>query len=343
MNKASIILLIVTLFFISCNTNKPNKFQIAFYNVENLFDTIDSPDVIDEEFTPESEKQWNTEKYELKLTHISDVINDLGKSVGLNAPTFIGLAEIENKQVLEDLTRKLHQKNVNYKIIHKDSPDKRGIDVAALYNPDEFKLIDTSYRTLIIYDHETNERVYTRDLMVVKGSLNNDTVFILVNHWPSRYGGLERSIPSRIEAAKLDRSVIDSILTVNNNAKIISMGDLNDNPDDIAVLNTLNTVNEIKDLKNDELYNPMYDIFKSGKGTLNYKGEWYLFDQIILSKAMVYQPFKGLQLDSAHIFNAPYLFEQEGKYKGHIFRTFGGKKYLGGYSDHLPVYITLKK
>ncbi len=342
MNKSSVVLLIIVLFFISCKTNKSNKHQIAFYNVENLFDTIDTPEVIDEEFTPESEKRWNTEKYELKLNHISQVIKDMGKSVGLDAPTFIGLAEIENKQVLEELINNPNLHKVNYKIIHKDSPDKRGIDVAALYNPDEFNLIETSHRTLIIHDQETNERIFTRDLMIVKGTLDKDTVFILVNHWPSRYGGLERSIPSREAAAKLNRSVIDSILAINNNAKIITMGDLNDNPDDIAVLNTLNTVNKIEDIHNNELYNPMYNIYKSGKGTLNYRGKWNLFDQIILSKAMAKPSSQGIQLDSAFIFNKPYLIQQDGKYKGHLLRTFGGRKYLKGYSDHLPVYITIK-
>ncbi len=341
-NKAGAILLIGVLIFFGCKTNKQKKYQIAFYNVENLFDTINDPLNNDEEFTPESLKNWDSEKYNLKIKNISQVISDIGKESGLQFPTIIGLSEIENRQVVKDLISSSNLQQAHYKIIHKDSPDKRGIDVALLYNPDNFKILQKSFFPLYIYDQETKERIYTRDLLMVKGKIDNDTLYVLVNHWPSRYGGQERSIPSRNKAAELNRSVIDSIMLADKNAKIITMGDLNDNPTDVSVDSTLNTVNNISEIHKQELYNPMYNIYTSGKGTLYYKGKWDLFDQMIMTKSLANPSSKGLHMDSVFIFKKPYLLQQDGKYKGYLLRTFGGKKYLKGYSDHLPVYITLK-
>ncbi len=340
--KAGAILLIVIVFFLGCKTNKPKVYQIAFYNVENLFDTINDPLINDMEFTPESFKNWNSDKYKLKIKNISRVISDMGNESGLEVPTIMGLSEIENRKVIEDLIHSPNLQHAKYKIVHKDSPDKRGIDVALLYNPNDFTLLQKSFFPLYIYDQQTKERIYTRDLLMVKGIIDQDTLYVLVNHWPSRYGGQERSIPSRNKAAELNRSVIDSIMLADKNAKIITMGDLNDNPTDISVDSTLNTVNQLSYIHKSELYNPMYNLYTSGKGSLYYKGKWDLFDQIIMTKSLANHSSPGIHLDSVFIFKKPYLIQQDGKFKGYLLRTFGGKNYLKGYSDHLPVYVTLK-
>lgn len=321
--------------------SQTTPYVIAFYNLENLFDTINNVEVNDGEFTPEGSKQWDTPKYISKQKNMSSVIASIGSDIGIDGPSIIGLCEVENRGVLEDLIKTEQLKDKKYQIVHTDSPDKRGIDVALLYKNDDFKIVSTKSYPLIINKSENNERLYTRDQLLVSGKLNGELIHIIVNHWPSRYGGKERSIPSRKSAAMLNHQIIDSLLIVDKNAKIVTMGDLNDDPTDESIVTYLDAHAQIDSLESGDLYNPLGINFKEGEGTLYYRGHWNLFDQIIISQSLI-DAEKGCKYDSAYIYNKPYLIQQDGKYKGYLLRTFGGKTYLNGYSDHLPVYMVLK-
>jgi endonuclease/exonuclease/phosphatase family metal-dependent hydrolase len=333
--------LLLAVLFSSCQEPIKQKHVVAFYNLENLFDTIDSPDTNDEEFTPESFKKWNTERYLSKLNNMSTVISEIGKDQDLQGPSVIGLSEVENKKVIEDLIHNPKLQGHNYQIIHTDSPDKRGIDVAFIYNPKQFKVLHHHFYPLIIHDVDSGNRIFTRDQLLVSGLLNNDTLHIIVNHWPSRYGGQERSIPLRKEAALLNRHIIDSLLNINPLAKVITMGDFNDDPTDPSISNFLKAHDTKENLAVGELHNPLAQEFNKGKGSLFYHGKWNLFDQMIVTQGLANSE-DGLIIDTAIIFNKPWLIQQDGDYKGNLLRTFGGRTYLNGYSDHLPVYMILE-
>ncbi len=338
--KTLLLICLLATLLIQCKNKPSQKRIIAFYNLENLFDTINNQDVRDGEFTPDGYRNWDSKKYTSKINKMSKVIANLGEDIGMKAPDIIGLCEVENKGVLEDLCANSNLSKYNYQIIHHDSPDKRGIDVAVLYKPQSIRIIENKIFPLIIHDNDSGKRIYTRDQLLVKGIIDSDTLNIIVNHWPSRYGGEKRSLPHRKAAAILNRQIIDSLLKENRNAKIITMGDLNDNPTNESISKYL--LKEDQDLTSSfKLFNPMSSIYKAGKGSLYYKGKWDLFDQIIISNSLI-QDKKGLSLDTAIVYNKPFLIQQEGKFKGYLLRTFGGKTYLNGYSDHLPVYITLQ-
>lgn len=323
-------------------TNKSDK-VIAFYNLENLFDTINSLNVLDDEFTPEGKKQWNAQKYKSKLKNLSKVLADISASENqTGGPSIIGVCEVENKQVLKDLIAMAPLKSSGYKIIHYNSPDKRGIDVALLYREQDFTP-DTSFaKALFICDPINGERIFTRDQLYVSGTLDKEKIHLIVNHWPSRWGGYLASQPKRLAAAQVCRHMIDSVQNSDNLAKIIVMGDFNDDPNNLSISRYLNAGGSVNELKPDQLYNCTAPIFNSGTGSLMYKGEWNLFDQIIVSQALISNN-QGWNITKTIVFNQEYLFQQEGKYKGYPLRTFGGRKYLNGYSDHLPSYILLRK
>jgi len=321
---------------------KSNTEIVAFYNLENFFDTIDTRGVNDTEFTPEGKKKWDTEKYWTKVDHISKVIASLGIEHNSDGAVVMGLCEMENRGVLDDLVDAAAIKKRGYQIIHYDSPDQRGIDVALLYRPEVFNVENTSSHSLIIRD-EDGDQIFTRDQLLVTGLLNGDRIHFIVNHWPSRYGGEESSRPFRNEAARLSRALVDSIMGTDSHAKIIIMGDLNDDPNNESVRIHLNAHSERSDLKKDELFNATGVLFDEGKGTLPYRGSWNLFDQIIFSKSFLKAKIGAYYFDSVHIYKPEFLLQQEGKYKGYTWRTYVGNNYHGGFSDHLPSYIILKR
>ncbi len=325
----------------SCSRYTAQKQIIAFYNLENLFDTIDSPNVNDTEFTPQGKRKWDSERYHSKINKISSVISIIGEDEGIHSPALLGVCEIENRKVLDDLIQSPNLNHLPYKILHYDSPDKRGIDVALIYNSHQFKVLKNKPYPLKLIDETSGNRIYTRDQLYVYGILNGDSIHLIVNHWPSRYGGSKRSIPLRKAAALLNRSIIDSVLHINAHAKIITMGDLNDNPIDESVRIHLGAKSTIKETKESDLFNPMYSIFKSGCGSLYYRGKWNLFDQIIVSQSFLNKQNSGYKLETVKVFKKPFLIQQSGNYKGYLLRTYGGKTYLNGYSDHLPVYMVL--
>ncbi len=335
---AVIVLLNATLY---SQKKQYKQHTIAFYNAENLFDTINDPIKFDEEFTPESDKRWNTRKYTDKVDKISKVISLIGLDEQQQTPpVIIGLCEIENRSVLEDVIKNPQLKNIEYDIIHFDSPDLRGIDVALLYQKKHFYPTQISKHPLMLYKAD-GKRLYTRDQLLVTGLLDDEEIHVLVNHWPSRFGGEKKSAPNRLAAAQLNRTLIDSLLQRNPKAKIITMGDFNDGPTNASIADVLQATANKQETPLHELYNPMYNLaIKEGLGTLAYNDVWELFDQIILSKAFLTKNYTGFQYRFAKIANLPFLHQQSGKYKGYPLRSTSQS---AGYSDHFPVYITLVK
>ncbi len=318
-----------------------NIHTIAFYNVENLFDTEDDPFTFDDDRTPLGKDVWTIEKYEDKIKNIARVISEIGIDNSKTAPAVIGLCEIENLQVLEDLISHPLLEKFNYQIIHYDSPDRRGIDVALLYQRSLFTPDDSQSRRLMLFELEDpTKRVFTRDQLVVSGKLNGEVINIIVNHWPSRSGGEAKSNYKREKAAYLNKQIIDSLYQKNPFAKIISMGDFNDDPTNKSFKKVLKTSNNRETIKVQELYNPMENLAKQGKGSLAYRDSWNLFDQILVSESLLGSR-GGLQFYQAGIFNMPYLITLNGQFRGYPFRSYDYSGYTGGYSDHFPVYIYL--
>ncbi|MEO9572223.1 MAG: endonuclease/exonuclease/phosphatase family protein [Polaribacter sp.] len=309
-------------------------YTVGFYNVENLFDTIDNPNTFDDDFTTNGKKNWNHKRYRDKVKKLGSVISQLGNEKSYHAPAIVGLVEVENAKVVEDLANSKYLRKHHYNFVHYDSPDDRGIDVALLYNKQMFELLGSENFPLYLEDEE-GDRDYTRDVLVVYGNLNGELVHILVNHWPSRREGTEESEYKRIEAAKLARSIVEVIQAKSYDAKIMIMGDFNDDP----------TSKSIKEhLVTEDFYNPMEALLdRDTVGTLTYDSKWNLFDQIIITKNFLEPQIDKHHFKHAEVFNKKWLRIFKGKLKGSPFRTYIGPWYQGGFSDHFPVYLYLKK
>ena len=325
----------------SQNENRFSIRTIAFYNVENLFDTVNDSLYFDDEMTPDGNYNWTLERYSLKIDHIAKVISKIGKSITQTCPDIVGLCEVENLNVIKDLINHPFLRTYGFKIIHFDSPDERGIDVALIYKSNRFIPISFKSHRLLIFN-DSDERDYTRDQLVVEGLLEGEEFYIIVNHWPSRSGGAARSSPYRKAAARLNRRIIDSVLRLNFDAKILSMGDLNDNPTDRSIKNTL-TSTDRENKESPALFNPMQSLYKKGEGSLAYRDQWSLFDQILLSKNLLNENRNSYSFWKAGIYHPSFLQTKTGKYKGYPFRTYVAGSYTGGYSDHFPVYAFLIK
>lgn len=314
---------------------------VGFYNLENLFDTINEDGVTDEEFTPEGKNSWTPDRYLEKLDHMANAIASIG--VGDYTPdgaVLLGVCELENAGVMQDLANTDALKGRNYKFVHYDSPYYRGMDVALFYQPKYFTVISSS-------SHELNipelEGFTTRAQLLVSGVLDGDTVHVIVNHWPSRSGGEKRSRPLRIAAADLTRSICDSLLNINPNAKIMIMGDLNDDPTNKSVKKHLNAAKSWEDMNDDQFYNPFEKLHSQGIGSLGYRDSWNLFDMILLSRSLTGKDYSAYTFYQAKVHNEKFLTQQEGRFKGYPWRTYSYGAYIGGYSDHYPVYIYLVK
>lgn len=350
-----ITLFVVALAFLSLgNSKKPSQtvpnqqdqaqYQIrtiAFYNLENLFDTINDPDLNDEA-SPIMEMKGNrSEVYFQKVNNMAKVISEIGVKEAKMPPTIIGVAEIENKQVLEDLINTEYLKKYDYGIIHYNSHDKRGIDVALLYRKQYFT--PTMHKSYDIKLYDAGNRVYTRDQLLVSGLLDGEMVHFIVNHWPSRSSGEAKSRPLRMGAAKYNLEMIDSLQKMYDSPKIISMGDLNDDPNNASLKKVLKATGVKNEVKEGGIYNPMEDLFRRGYSTLGYRDNINLFDQIFMTSPLLandkdYSTWKFYQ---ANIFNPSYLTQSSGQYKGYPYRSWGYEGFTGGYSDHYPVYIYL--
>lgn len=329
---------LVLLCAIPSHGQKSKTITIGFYNVENLFDTINNPYKNDEEFLPSSKKKWNTERYDFKLNQISRVIHEMA---GENGPDILGLCEVENKKVVEDLTQMPLLRSKGYGVIHFESPDERGIDVALLYKKKLFDIY-TAYPVKVKLGGAKKD--YTRDILVC-GFIHQkkgDTIWVMVNHFPSRSGGQAISEPKRIQAAQTLRSIADSILTQNYLAKIIAIGDFNDEYLDTSLRYILRSGIKKNQLNYSDFFNPVGLLKQEGFGTIMYKGEYELIDQIFLSYGLFNTgSIPAYKESSAQIFAPDWLKQQEGKYKGAPFRYYAGDKYLGGYSDHFPVLLQI--
>jgi len=310
--------------------------RMMFYNVENLFDIYDDSLKNDESFTPDGDHHWNNYKYYEKLNNLSKTITAVG---GWEAVEVIGLCEVENRKVLEDLVKQKSLEKTQYKIVHQESPDKRGIDVALLYRADKITLDTVQYINVFLGEGQRP----TRDILYATlTTSNNAKIHVFVNHWPSRYGGQMKSDPKRKMAAKTIRVVIDSILTSSINANILLMGDFNDEPENESIRDVLRAKNDTSFADSTELYNMMSNIH-GNHGSHKYQGNWGVLDQFMVSKS----PFKGENglrvMDGPLIFRAPFLIIDETGYPGEKpFRTYNGRKYSAGYSDHLPIFIDLQ-
>lgn len=337
-----LLFIVVNNLFAQAEIDKNKQYHVAcvgFYNIENLYDTINQPNN-DEEFLPESANKWNTAKYYKKLENLSTVISQLGIDATPEGVSILGLAEVENRGVLEDLVKTEKLKNRNYQIVHYDGPDRRGVDVALLYNPNHFVVDNSASYTLKI---PGLDNFHTRDQLLVSGRLNGEKIHIIVGHWPSRRGGEKRSRPLREAAADLSRHIADSILQIEPNAKIMIIGDLNDDPTNSSVKKHIKTVAKREEIQEDLFFNPMEELYKKGIGTLAWKDSWNLFDQIILSYSLTKCHYETFCYYGAKVFNKPFVRQEEGNFKGYPFRTFAGGAYTGGYSDHFAVYVILLK
>ena len=311
---------------------------VAFYNLENLFDTIpNNPRGRDLEYTPNGQNRWNTLKYTKKLTNLAEAISAMATKTTPHGPAIIGVAEVENRGVLDDLVAQPAIKDWNLQVVHHDSPDNRGIDVSLLYNPKMFRVENVTNHRLTAIPFNT------RDQMCVVGNLMGQRVAVIVNHWPSRLGGQEKSSPNREAAAELCRSIADSLWNVDPGIGVIIMGDLNDDPQDKSCAKVLGAQKNPENVGPHGFYNPFWKVLDSGVGTLAYKSAWNLFDQIIISGNLVDTPENGWHHYKTIVHNHDFLKDREGNRQGYPLRTFASGSYLGGYSDHFPTQILLTR
>lgn len=328
----SILISVIVTSFAEGGFSKKRNITVVFYNVENLFDTRNDMGERDGEFTPEGANKWTEVRYVKKLEDISKVLGSVNKK---ELPEIIGLCEIENRKVLDDLVKTQLLKDGKYEIEHFESPDFRGIDCALLYRPDEFKVIKSSPVNIAFAD---DPEFTTRDILYVKGETRNKEEFhIFVNHWLSRIGGLEQTELKRIAVAQSLKSKIDSVLNVNSKANILVMGDMNDEPSN----KSLNEVLAAKspEVNNAALVNLMYPIHANKKGSYNYRGNWNMLDNIVVSAGLLDN--NGFQCvdKCGYVFHEKWM-EYEDKNNGMTpNRTYGGPNYYGGVSDHFPVYV----
>jgi hypothetical protein len=337
----ALILLIISTVTVA-QANKYKVSVIGFYNLENYYDTIDNPIVNDEEFLPSSDRRYNTHIYLDKIDRLSTVISQMGTEISPDGLSIIGVAEIENDTVLTDLVNSPKLKDRKWKFVHYDSPDLRGVDVALLYNPKYFKPI-YSAPLFVQLPGGSKEAYFTRDVLYVKGVLDGDTIHVFVNHWPSRSGGEERSIPARAAAAGVAKKRIDSLMAINPNTKVVLMGDLNDDPVSPSLTKVIGSKGKITDVANKDMFNPWVDFYKKGLGTTPYQDAWSLFDQVLVSGAWLPKEQTGYHYYKPVIFNKEFMVQKTGKFRGYSKRTWDGITYNYGYSDHFPVYIVMLK
>ena len=334
------LLLIFALMF-ACSTHSQNvenrQYVVGFYNLENFYDTIPDKIADDSEYLPNGAMNWNTMKYTNKVKNLAFAISKMPANLAI-----LGVAEVENRGVLEDLVSQPTIKDRRLQIVHYDGPDRRGVDVALLYNPAIFKVTHSS-------SHRIRTEIpnfITRDQLVVTGLLDGEEVNIIVLHWPSKGGGEARSVPRRRDAALTTRFLVDSLFAVNPKAKTIIMGDLNDDPIEPSLTVHLNAKCEKRNTQPQGLYNPYCELYKKGIGSIGYQDQWNIFDQIIVSYELLPKnkdDFNTIKFLKAEIFNKDFLKQQTGKFRGYPLRTHAGGVWLNGYSDHFPSLIWLGK
>jgi len=343
MRNIIVVLLALLPLYITAQKDEYKVGAIGFYNLENLFDTLDNPAINDQDFLPTGRLLWNTEKYISKQFNMAKVISQLATDLTPDGVAILGVAEIENHKVLEDLCAQEALKSRNYQIIHYDSPDERGIDCAFLYQSKYFTPLGSKALPVVLKDPKIGKRDFTRDIIYVAGLFDGEPIHVMVGHWPSRRGGEAASAWGRAAAAGVCKVTADSIRAIHPNAKIIVMGDLNDDPNNKSVAVVLRSKGNSEKVQDGDMYNPFYDLYKAGNGSLAYRDSWNLFDQIMVSKAFIHKQTGGWQLYKAQVFRQPWLLQTDGQFKGYPFRTYVGDIFINGYSDHLPTFLYFLK
>ncbi len=320
----------------SSQAQNHDTLYVAFWNLENLFDTVNDPDKNDEQFLPDGDREWTEERLDRKMYNLARVIRSMNNYYGAD---ILGVCETEHQSVLEKLTSRFLS-DINYKITYLESPDKRGIDNGLLYNADKFQLLSVTGDTVHLADNWPT-RLILKARLLFKWK---DTLSVYVNHWPSRSKGREKSEPNRISAANTVRKSVDEEFNRNPNAKIIIVGDFNDEPSNISMINSLKALAfncdspvDISSVAGSELYNISYNTYNDTIGTYLYHGDWNMLDQIIVSGDLIIDPALKYICNSFEIYDPYYMVTRSGRYKGAAYPTFGGRRYLGGYSDHFPV------
>lgn len=324
---------------------KYSVYGVMFYNLENLFDTINNNSNYDLEFSPKGARQWNNEKYWQKQHNMAYAISQMTDHGTVTGPAIIGVSEIENITVLQDLVKQPEIRAQHYQIVHHDGPDRRGVDVGLLYNPRFFKVLSVNNHRLTI---ESNPNFRSRDQLCVTGMLAGEKVSVIVNHWPSRLGGEEQSSYLREAAAALSRHIVDSLLVDDPNQGIIMMGDLNDDPQNKSCSQVFKGIRDIENVKStSDMYNPFWKLLDKGIGTLAYRGNWNLFDQIFVNGYFTrFRESKDkprLTFMRADVLNKPFLKTREGDRQGYPLRTYSAGVFLNGFSDHFPTEVFLVK
>ncbi len=331
---------LIQLLTIQSPAQEKKSYAVIFYNTENLFDWKDNPNVNDDEFTPEGDRHWTFNRFQQKISNLSKSIL---AAAGWDQLAVIGLCEVENRFVLEEMLSKTAFKNYPLRIIHKESPDPRGIDVALLYNSEFFTPLQYEYFPLLNAELEVRE---TREILYVKGKVKDseDTLHFFINHWPSRFSGLLETKELRNQAAALLKQKCDSLFQVNEDAAIIILGDFNDQPQDESIRQFLQAEPVADNLQAKKLYNLSSHWGEEGRGSLKYQSQWFVFDQAIVSAPLIEpKTEESVRISRAETVNASFLFEPDERYGGErLNRTYYGYDYKGGFSDHLPIKLTLE-
>lgn len=335
MKKSVWLVVIIALAFCSCNSAKKalrREYTVVSYNTENLFDTVDDPKIPDEEFLPASEKKWDTERYQKKLVDLARVISEVNPD---ELPEIVGLVEIENRSVLDDLVKTGALKNQKYGIVHEESPDYRGIDVALIYRADAFK--ELMHEAIpVVFPDEPDFK--TRDILHVVGQIRHKTIHIFVNHWPSRIGGDDKTEPKRVLAASILKNRVDLIQSTDPEARIVIMGDMNDEPANKSLKETLGAGSPGSGSK---LVNLMFPDDQAGLGTYFYSGNWNMLDNLVVSGNLLASPKMKIEGGKGFIFSKDWMIFTNKNGAKTPNRSYVGDKYVGGVSDHFPVYFKM--
>jgi len=355
MKKFSIVLFSAFVLIINSNCSFAQNYVVGFYNLENLFDTFDDPAKNDQQFLPEGSNKWTEQKYHKKLSNMAHVISQMAKANG-RWHTILGISEIENRLVIEDLLAEPELAASNYQIIHYDGPDRRGVDVALLYKPENFKVLETKSIPFTFEDSEVEftltkeeqDRFRTRDILMARGLIDGEMFAFFVAHLPSRVGGKGGDLRSRGAEILYNESM--ALMEKYEGIKIVTMGDMNDDPTDESMAVFHHGKEKISDVSQKDFFNPYISMFKAGYGSLAYQGVWSIFDQELVNYNLVNAPEGTLKLQPigksghyGHIFKRPFMTNQKGQNKGTPFRTFSGGSFVGGYSDHYPTFVVIGK
>ncbi|MCW8810325.1 MAG: hypothetical protein OQK64_05145 [Ignavibacteriaceae bacterium] len=315
---------------------------LASWNLQNLFDTVDDPQKNDEEFLPNGEMQWTKERLDKKLYNLARVIRSMNNGAG---PDLLGVCEVEHEALLDSMIKKFLS-DLDYKTAYIESPDNRGIDNGLIFKANEFKVLNVQVDTVHISSGLPTRLIMGVNLLTD----NNEKITVFVNHWPSRSGGQIESEPNRIEAAKTLRYALDRIFKIEEDAQIFIIGDFNDDPINKSVLETLrahpikcDSLNAEFEVESEgELFNLSYESYENELGSYKYRDTWNMLDQIIVSGSLITGDVINYICNSFEVYKPNFLITKSGDYKGTPFPTFGGRRYLGGYSDHFPIIAKFK-